>query len=211
MTTLVALHDPDLGTFVGADGQATAGYLRAFGDVIKWETHANGWAAAAAGPLGAINLIRYGADSLFKNLTGPLQFGERLKGVLHKGGFMPAAEDAGPMSWGLSVILAHPTGVWDFDGALAFHAIEPRRLWAGGSGKEFALGAGEALRDLDMPPQERLERALRASLTLDVMSGGPLWIARLESAPVPARALRVKPKAKLAPKKPAARAIKKKR
>lgn len=201
MTTLVALHDPELGTFVGAESQATAGYLRAGSGVLKWVIHSTGWAAAAAGPLGAIGLMRDSADLLFKNLKSPMQFGERLKGVLHKGGFVPMAEEAGPAHWGLQIVLAGPTGVWDFDTTLTSHQIDPGVLWAAGSGKEFALGAGVALQGLQMLPQERLARALNASIAYDTMSGGQVHIMQLVAEPIPARS-RAKPAAKKpAPKK----------
>lgn len=199
MTTIVALHTEDNGTFIGADSQLTYGGMRA-GPVMKWVTHPSGWAAGAAGHYATITLMQDRADLLFRNLLTPDQFLERLRGVLHKSGFSPMADEPGPITWGnMTVMLAHPTGLWDFDGTLSFYRIPAGTIWAAGSGKEYAFGAGSALQGIErdlavtIPPEDLVQRSLRAAMERDVASGGNAWVHHLPLVKSRPRTKLVKP------------------
>jgi ATP-dependent protease HslVU (ClpYQ) peptidase subunit len=170
------------GTWIGSDTTVCSDSIRqAFGP--KWAVRPP-WAVGVAGHLRAANVLFRGADALLRDLAGPDEFALRVRAQLQADGFHGAAEERGPLDFAQTVMLAHPDGVWSIGADFSVLPIPAGVLWAEGSGREAALGAGYALlrTGLGADGGEVLRRALETAIALDITCGGEAWICAL-SAP----------------------------
>lgn len=178
MTIICALH-VDGGTWVGADHQVTAS-----GVIIP--TRAKKWVMSqdlqrAVGVCGdARSLVVLGSANIFAG-GSPIEVATSIREILRADGHVGKADDdRGPLRYGNSFIYADPTGVWDIDPEFAVWRVEDERLWARGSGMDYALGADYAMRHVaKAAPQSRLMIAVNAAIENDVGCGGPVFVERL--------------------------------
>jgi hypothetical protein len=179
MTTLAGLHRSGLGTWIGADSRATSDNLK-IGPISKW-VRVGGWAIGCAGDLKTINIIRSESAMLFEPTNDPQVIVQRLERMMIKHNYTAATDGPfGPPAWGQSFLLASPDGLWDLDGHLSVFPVPADTVWAAGSGRDFALGAGLASAQLsECAPADRVRLAIEAAMAYDVMSGHGGWFDHL--------------------------------
>jgi hypothetical protein len=124
---------------------------------------------------------------LLHDLASAYEFSGRLRDLLKSDGFHENGEAQGPLVFGQTTMLAHPTGLWALGGDFSFVRIAENELWAEGSGRELALGAGYAAQasGMEEAPGEVVRLAIAAAIHFDVGSGGEVWIHRLKMEAAP--------------------------
>ncbi|MBW8269288.1 hypothetical protein [Caldovatus aquaticus] len=179
------------GTWVGSDTVVCADNIRhAFGP--KWVVRAP-WAIGVAGHLRAANVLFRGAETLLEGLSGPDEFALRARALLQADGFRGGAEERGPLDLAQTLLLARPGGVWAIGADFSILPVPAGTVWAEGSGREVALGAGHALLRAAEAEGRRVDGAavlrhtLETAIALDITCGGEAWIREL-AEPTHARA-----------------------
>ena len=175
------------GTWIGSDTTVCSDNIRqSFGP--KWTVRPP-WAIGVAGHLRAANVLFRGADALLQGLSDPDEFALRARAHLQADGFHGAADERGPVDLSQIVMLAHPEGVWSIGADFSVLPVPPGELWAEGSGREVALGAGYALlrAGSGMGGGEILRRTLEAAIALDITCGGEAWTCELTAVSAQAR------------------------
>jgi len=160
-------------TWIGSDTQAGSDGTRLL-SVEKWAVRGE-WAVGHAGNLRMTNLLREHADTVLADLDGPHEFTLRARRLMEDDGFNSDTEE-GPKIWGQQFVLAHPRGVWSICTGLSVIEIPAGELWADGSGRAFALGAGHVIED---SAEARGRGALSAAILYDVGCGGDMWMHHL--------------------------------
>lgn len=177
MTTLVGLHYPGRGTWFGSDSRATSDNLK-IGPIVKWVRHGR-WAVGCAGDLKTLNIMQTETDALLNGARSASEISKRMERMLATHNFSAASDGFGPPAWGQSFLIASDEGLWDMDMTLSLFQVPGGTLWATGSGRDFALGAGFASVE-EKDPRRRVELAVNAAMTFDVMSGHGAHIDHLE-------------------------------
>ncbi len=188
MSVILALCDPARGaTWIGSDTMAMSGSLR-LDCGAKWILQ-DGWAAGIAGYLRSANLLEADKARLLAGLAGPGDFVDRARALFRADGYREETDEHGPPNLGQAMLLATAGRAWMIGGDFSVADVPPGLLWAEGSGRELAIGAGHALARLPAPPrpEEIARRALEAALALDTTCGGALWLAELAATPAPGR------------------------
>ena len=179
MTIICALHDTATGgTWIGANTGSTIADTPLPAYDRKWLMRGP-WALGLAGDGRVSNLLEAEAERLFEDLEEPYELTQRIRQIFDDAGIKDPEKAAVP-SYGQAMILATAAAVYDLDGALAFSPIEDGRLWARGSGMDFALGADHALADLNLPAETRVRKAVLAAMANDVFCPGELYLHKLE-------------------------------
>lgn len=168
MTTLVGLHCEGQGTWIGADSQTTADNLR-MGPVGKWVRKGR-WAVGCAGNLRTLNLMQAETDGLLDGVRSAEEVVRRLERLMNNHNYAAATlEPFGPPAYGQSFMIASDEGLWDIDISLSVLRIPSGTVWATGSGRDFALGAGFACAEAD--PVQRVRVAMQAAMAYDILTG----------------------------------------
>lgn len=184
MTVIVGLHDVVSGqTWLGADSQMTMGDGRFPGKIDKWVVHGR-HAIATAGSILGLELIRSAVPDLLSGVGSAHEVGMRCRDLFRREDF--DTEDmrgaGGPKSYRQTLIYATPEEVWDIDGTGCATKVEPGKLWARGSGMDYALGADHALRwtqSAAITPKQRIMVAIAAAIEHDTGCGGPIFVQQL--------------------------------
>lgn len=179
MTTLVALHIDGKGTWIGSDRMLTGSVKSEVQS--KWAVHPNGFAIGTAGAARALNILEVECDTLLQGRPPPNEFIRRLRAVLEGHGYVPMVESPGPQIWGQDFLLASPNGIWAIDPALFIHHVPANKLWAEGSGRDYAFGAGYMTEGHE-DPLFRVTSALDAAANFDDATGSGAWVAHLSPA-----------------------------
>ena len=103
---------------------------------------------------------------LFKNLTGPVLFVDRAEKLFAN---FNTDNEEGPKCYGQEMILATPGKVWSITAELSYIEIPKGLLWADGSGRGYALGAGYAFSG---KPEAAVLVAIEAAINFDKSCGG---------------------------------------
>lgn len=196
MTTLVGLHVPGEGTWIGCDTLITGGPQRMTRPTVKWVLGPDGYACAAAGPARAMSVLQDHAVALMKGKPPQNEFRRRVCNALIGEGFVASADGSsdglGFPIWALSLMLATPAGIWSFDPTMFATQGETGQMIADGSGADFALGADWVSQSLGVSAAARIERAIEAAIAFDEASGGTPWVRLLPAqAPKPGRRKRI--------------------
>lgn len=178
MTIICALNDESGDkVWVGCNDRATIGDSPAPASASKW-LHFGGWLVGLSGDESVyeqfllINEDKFPATSdkvldvfqFMRSVYDDLSLGQQ------KGG------DTTP-SYGVDGILVHQSGrMWDFDSRLALSEVPSGRLWACGSGVDYALGADHALQGEGLSAKERVARAVEAAIALDIGCPGEILL-----------------------------------
>lgn len=134
---------PRATTWIASDTMAMSGNLR-LDCGTKWILHGR-WAAGVAGFLRSANLLEEGKARLLDGLDGPMDFADRAQQLFRSDGYREEHEDRGPPNFGQAMLLATPGQAWIVGGDFSIAEIPHGRVWAEGSGREIAIGAGHAL------------------------------------------------------------------
>ncbi len=87
-------------------------------------------------------------------------------------------DDPGPRNYQISMIIVIGGEIYDADCAFDLSLIDDHELWARGSGMEYALGAGHAMRRTK-DAKRRIEAALAAACRFDPGCGGAIHLYRV--------------------------------
>jgi ATP-dependent protease HslVU (ClpYQ) peptidase subunit len=174
---------PRASTWIASDTMAMSGTLR-LDCGSKWILH-GAWAAGVAGFLRSANLMEESKARLLDGLEGPLDFAERAQLLFRGDGYREERDERGPGNLGQVMMLATAGAAWIVGGDFSVAAIPPAELWAEGSGREIAIGAGHALtrQRPALGAAEIVRRATEAALAHDTTCGGTIWMAELAHAP----------------------------
>lgn len=169
-------------TWIASDTMAMSGSLR-LDCGAKWILH-GAWAAGVAGFLRSANLMEENKARLLDGLEGPLDFAERTQQLFRSDGYREERDERGPGNLGQVMMLATAGAAWIVGGDFSVAAIPTARLWAEGSGREIAIGAGHALTTQRpaLGAAEIVRRAMEAALAYDTTCGGTIWMAELAPA-----------------------------
>ncbi|MEM7224381.1 MAG: hypothetical protein AAF495_15480 [Pseudomonadota bacterium] len=179
MTIICALHDSAAGgTWIGANTGSTVADSPLPTYDTKWLLRGP-WALGLAGDGRAFTLLEAEAESLFDSLEAPYELTQRIRQLFDDAGIKDPDKASVP-AYGQAMILANAQAVFDLDSALAHSRIAEGRLWARGSGMDFALGADHALADLNLPAETRVKKALQAAMANDVFCPGEMYLHKLE-------------------------------
>jgi ATP-dependent protease HslVU (ClpYQ) peptidase subunit len=179
VTTLVAYIDPDTGqTWVGADSRATAGQFilptvaRKFRKVGRW------W-IGVAGNYSASDLIDHNAAAVVEAGQDHRLVAAAIQKMFADAGWKKCEDHSGAPCYEQYYILARKGHIFSVSGAGSVCRIETG-VFAEGSGREYALGALNAL--LLSPAREQLKgddmvrRALNAAACYDPSTGEPFSV-----------------------------------
>jgi ATP-dependent protease HslVU (ClpYQ) peptidase subunit len=182
----------DGSTWIASDTMATSGTLR-LECGPKWILHGP-WAAGVAGFLRSANLIDENRARLLDGLDGPYDFVDRAQALFRSDGYREEREERGPANFGQVLLLATAGQCWIVGGDFSVAQVPPGQLWAEGSGREIAIGAGHALtrQRPALGGEEIVRRAIDAALAFDTSCGGDAWVAELAPGPTPRRARRAR-------------------
>ncbi|GHD52559.1 hypothetical protein GCM10017083_28050 [Thalassobaculum fulvum] len=167
-------------TWIGSDTLMCSATLR---QIVgpKWIRHSP-WALGVAGHLRALNLFQHNAAELLGNLDGPFEFAGRARELLKADGFTTETNgNGGPIVYGQMLILARPGAVWAIAADFSVMSLAPDRLWAEGSGRELAVGAGHALVNsgFHLAADDVVRRAVETAIAYETSCGGEAWVDRL--------------------------------
>lgn len=178
MTAIAGLHTEE-GTWLAADGRSTFSD-RAISSETRVKLHAFGpWSIASTGPARLCNLIAREGARLFPMLNPypeiPLSaqvdgIADALREMVKADGWpILTGNEGSPPAWDLSFVLGHPGGLWVMTGDLT---ASKQTMIGFGSGGDYASGALEALRDLQVEPAEAVGRAVEIAIRRDSGCGG---------------------------------------
>ena len=165
-------------TWIGSNTGSTVGDAPLPAFDRKWLLHGP-WALGLAGDGRAFNLLEAEAETLFDGLEEPYELTQRIRQLFDDAGIKDPDKASVP-AYGQAMILASAGAVWDLDSALAHSRIADGRLWARGSGMDFALGADHALADMALSAETRVRKAVEAAMANDVFCPGDLFLHKLE-------------------------------
>lgn len=181
MTIICAMREPGRGVWIGGDTLAINCDTKQYG-VKKWIV-SEPWAVGVAGQLHAINLLEAHKDALLNDLAGAWDLAGRIRHLMGEEGYSPGQDQegrGGSPSFGSCFIFAHPGGVWAIGPDFSIIEVQDGELWADGSGRAYALGAGYALNS-DANPEERVRAALDAAMRYSDSCGGEPFVHLIEA------------------------------
>lgn len=175
MTIIAAVHDPEEGvTFIGSDTLVSAAVPLSCKK--KW-VKAGPWAVGVTGYWRTFQVVKLGKDQI-KECADAMAVAFTLRGLLEADG-CTRINDPGPVNFDQRFILASAKGVWDIDVIFSPSRVDPGKVWAGGSGGEFAFGAAHALEDTMTNKRWVLEKSIEAAIALDLNCGGEIYLDEL--------------------------------
>lgn len=180
MSVILALCTGPRGpTWIASDTMAMSGTLR-LDCGAKWIVHGS-WAAGVAGYLRSANLMEESKARLLDGLEGPGDFVDRAQQMFRADGYREERDERGPANLGQAMLLATAGGAWIIGGDFSVAGLAHGEVWAEGSGREIAIGAGHALTRLRpaLPAGEIVRRAMDAAMAIDTTCGGHAWIAAI--------------------------------
>ena len=178
MTVIAAIHDSKTRTtWVGSD---TVSHYQGCRVPVgpKW-CITDKWAVGLAGDQTAQILLEHHSDRLFDDLSGPQEFTTRLHAIFKEADFdLKAADNDAVPNCAQSMLLANHDSVWIVTATFSFLRVPG--FWAQGVGKDIALGAAAAARNLgETDPQLILTLAITAAIELSTGCLGEVWVAKL--------------------------------
>lgn len=173
MTIICAMHKQGIGTWIGSDSRATVGAVVAPVSIAKW-AFVGLWAIGHTGEPRSLSLVVKHAERL-GDIHDPFDLATALRDLLRDDGYRSEDRHGEPSDYGQRWLIASAIGLWDSDGAGSLTRIQDECLWARGSGRDFALGAGFAAPDT-MPAKDVVLGAIRAACHYDTGCGGEPFV-----------------------------------
>lgn len=173
MTVIAAAWDGKGQAVIGSDSIATMdGTQIPSGPKI---VRRGKWAAGFAGNRRVWAVAKAHEDRLLDHLAGAYDFTLRMRELLREDDWNADTEE-GPKSYGQQVVLAHPYGVWSISMSFDICEIPAGMVWADGSGRAYALGAGNAVSG---SLEERVRAAIESAVRFDEGCGGAVQMESL--------------------------------
>lgn len=130
------------------------------------------WAVGHAGCKRTFTLLSQAGSTLFAGCSNEQHMVDRLREIM-LGDNYNTDSYKGPKCFGEQFIIASPSRVWSVSTCLGLLTIPNGELWADGSGRAYALGAGNFGGHHDH--MARLHAALEAAIRYDDGCGEPTW------------------------------------
>ncbi len=184
MTILCALYDPETEElWLGCNDRATIGDTPSPSSASKWLKFGD-WVIGLSGDESVYEQYLQLAGERFPEETANvLDVFKFLRLTFEEFGLGGQKGADSGASYGVDGIIAHKSGrIWDFDNQLAISEVPAGRLWACGSGADYALGADYAMQGGGKSPKERVAYAVGAAIALDVGCPGEALIGPFEGA-----------------------------
>ncbi len=186
MTTLVAVRKHDeiciaadsLTTF--GDVRLPASFDRAYDKIVRHEDSYIGLCGSAAHQLVFESLLKHHGPHDFSSRLAIFETFRKLHPVLKEQHFLnPKEEEDDPYeSTQITALIANPYGIF---GVYSMREVfEYTRFWGAGSGREFALGAMNALYDRLRDAKEVATAGIEAGATFDKNSAMPMTLYTLK-------------------------------
>ncbi|GJL94891.1 MAG: hypothetical protein DHS20C05_12960 [Hyphococcus sp.] len=169
MTIICAIYDSTAReVWLGCNDRSTIGDTPSPGVSSKWLKFGD-WAIGLTGDESVYNeYLMLANDNFPKQSSNVLDVFKFLHSTYHEFNLGQQRGSDTSNSYGLDGILAHTSGrVWDFDNQLALSEIPENKLWACGSGVDYALGADFSICNT-LSARERIEWAIKAAIALDI-------------------------------------------
>ena len=167
MTTIVALHEPKVGTFIGADSQISFGTGKMV-NCVKWARRKN-VAIGVAGIARIGYLVQHYIDQLL-DTQSVFDFNMSMLTMLKQNDF-EAESDEGSPCYHCDVLYVTGRKIYSMINDMTPFEIPARQLASLGSGSSYAIGAGNI--DLKAPSEKRIKDALRLACQFDIYSALP--------------------------------------
>lgn len=171
MTIVTALRAGGV-TWLGYNDGATIGDTVLAGCLHPWLFFGD-WALGISGQSSQQSLLNAEIGRLTELDGDEEKVALLVREILTDQGNFAFDDDAGVREFNIWSILAHINGdIFDLDSRLSLTPIPEGKLWARGSGTDFALGADFVLADLQLSPEERIRKATEAAIAGDVYCAG---------------------------------------
>lgn len=173
MTIICAMHEPGVGTWVGTDSRVLSGQTNFIGHVRKTAS-IGPWVIAHAGVPRALSLVARDHERIAA-IDDPFALATALRDMLREDGFVAdGSSDDGTTDYGQRWMAARADGLWDLDGVGSVVEVPTLSLWARGSGRAFALGAGYGM--AGRAPHDVVRCAVEAACAFDPQCGGSVFV-----------------------------------
>jgi len=184
MTILCALYDLDADElWLGCNDRATIGDTPSPSSASKWLKFGD-WVIGLSGDESVYEqYLQLAGEKFPQETVHVLDVFKFLRQTFddHNLGQQKSGDSAA--SYGVDGIIAHKSGrIWDFDNQLALSETPAGRLWACGSGADYALGVDYALQGTGKAAKERVAYAVGAAIALDISCPGEALIGIFEGA-----------------------------
>lgn len=181
MTIVTALYDGQK-TWLGHNDSATVGDTVIPSVLTPW-LFVGEWALGITGESAQQTLLECHRDRLAEAGTEAHKVVCAMQEVFSDFGHTTQDDDDASPSYKIWCILAHKNGqIWDVDARLALTPIPPNKLWARGSGTDYALGADQILAGMQVTSEERIYRATAAAIACDVYCPGQAKAIHLQQS-----------------------------
>lgn len=178
MTIITAIHDGTM-TWLGYNDGWCVGDTPINTGSKKWMVFGN-WALGIAGNTSQKNYLEYHVDKLKDITDNPFELVEQIRGIFSEGDRYVEDHKSTTPNYKISAILAHKNGgIWDLDRGLSIDKLPTNKLWARGSGVDYALGASDALEHLSLPTESLITKATQAAINCDLYCPGSAVVFRL--------------------------------
>jgi len=179
MTIITALSDGKT-VWLGNNSAISIGETPLDYDFDPWVKFGD-WALGVTGNSFQQDFLEANLEQLEKNSDAPLQLTMFIRTLFLENYISVEERDAGTASFGIWCILVNKDGrVWDVDSHLAHSRIPSNKIWARGSGIDYALGADFATLKTqpEMPHSDRVHLAIEAAIANDTSCPGSAVVSK---------------------------------
>ena len=179
MTILCALYDPEAGdVWLGCNDKATIGDTPSPAASTKWLTFGD-WAIGLSGDSVYEQYLQLVGEGFPEHSANVLDIFKFLRETFDEYGLGRQKEGDCATSYSVDGLIVNRSGrIWDFDHQLALSEVPAGRLWACGSGVDYALGADFAMNGAGKSAQERVTYAVGAAIALDISCPGAALVGK---------------------------------
>ena len=180
MTIICALHDPKENVvWLGCNDRATIGDTPAPASENKWLKFGSWAVGLTCNECVYKQYLQLSADKFPETAENVLEVFDFLRSRYKKYNLGQQKGNDTSTSYGAEGIIVRDNGeIWDFDSHLALSKVPSGRLWGGGSGIDYALGADHIMQGDNAPAQTRIQRAVEAAIALDIGCPGEPIVER---------------------------------
>lgn len=174
MTILCALYDEgESELWLGCNDRGAIGDTPSPATASKWINFGD-WVIGLSGDEGVYeHFLQISGDAFPVGTVNVLDIFKFLRATFDEFGLGQQKGADTALAYGVDGIIAHKSGrIWDFDNQLALSDVPAGRLWACGSGADYALGADYAMRGKGLSAKERVVVAVSAAIALDIACPG---------------------------------------
>jgi hypothetical protein len=173
MTIITALSGDD-GIYYGYNDGCEIGGTPVFSSHCPWILFGN-WALGITGQSILQSVLQTNIDQLADIEDDFLAISNEISKIFASNDIGTRSDEGYINIYGIYSILLHKSGkIWDLSGCLSATMIPMKRLWARGSGREYAVGADYSLLKLNanVTTEERVCVATEAAIVNDIYCVG---------------------------------------